>query len=138
MPQYTVPKFIEMEAKIVGPFTFKQFTYVGIAAGISFLLYFSIPFYLFIIAAVVLMGGALALAFLNIEGRSLPIILKNFLIFSAKPRIYIWRKKALPPKIIKKKPKPKKEQKIEIESALKITKKGHLQKISNQIETGIR
>lgn len=134
--QYTVPKFIEMEAKIIGPFTFKQFTYVGFAAAILFILYFSVPFYLFIIAAVILMGGALTLAFLKIEGRSMPTILKNFLIFSAKPRLYIWKKKLAPPKIIKE--KPKEEQEIDPESALKITGKGHLRKISKQIETGIR
>lgn len=136
MPQYTVPKFIEMEPKIVGPFTFKQFTYIAIAAAILFILWFSVPFYLFVIFAIILMGGALTLSFLKIEGRSLPTILKNFLIFSVKPRIYIWKKKLAPPKIIKEKPKIKEE--IEPESVLKITKKGHLRKISNHIEIGIK
>ncbi|MCK4520819.1 PrgI family protein [Candidatus Parcubacteria bacterium] len=100
--QFTVPKFIEREAKIVGPFTFKQFIYVGIAGAISFVLYFTIPIAQCLIAATILIGSALALAFIKIEGRSLPTIIKDFFVFSSSPKLYIWKKKGLLPKFLKK------------------------------------
>jgi len=31
--RYTVPQFIEHEAKIIGPLTFKQFTYLAMAGA---------------------------------------------------------------------------------------------------------
>ncbi|MFC1663529.1 hypothetical protein ACFL0A_00120 [Patescibacteria group bacterium] len=130
---FVVPKFIEMEPKIVGPLTFKQFVYVGAAGAICFILYYSVPFYIFLLGCVVFEGGAMALSFLKIGGQPLPVVLKNFLMFSAGPKVYIWRKKVLPPKIIKEKPKSK--EKIKEEPVLKVIEKGRLQKLSTQIET---
>jgi len=61
--RFTIPQFIEYEAKIIGPFTFKQFVYIGLAGAVGFVLYFSVPFYLFIITCLILGGGALSMAF---------------------------------------------------------------------------
>ncbi len=61
---FQVPQFIEHEAKIVGPFTLKQFMYVGAAGGISLVLYFSAPRLVFILGTIVLGGISLALAFI--------------------------------------------------------------------------
>jgi hypothetical protein len=132
--EFIVPKFIEREPKIVGPLTFKQFIYVGIPGGICFLLYFIIGkknFPLFILIAIVLMGGGLAFSFLKIKGHSLPVFLKNFFTFSTSTKIFIWRRKIMPPKIQKVK---KIEEKAEGPS-LKIAERSHLQKISVDIET---
>jgi len=63
--EFTVPKFIEKEARIVGPLTFKQFIFIGAAGAISIFVYFVLPFYLFIIAVIILLGGSFALAFLK-------------------------------------------------------------------------
>ncbi|MBU0476720.1 PrgI family protein, partial [Patescibacteria group bacterium] len=98
--RFSVPQFIERESKIVGPLTFKQFLYVGFAATILFVLYFAIPFILFTILAVAITGGALLLAFLRVGGRSLPIVAQNFLTFFASSKIYLWKKKEIPPKFI--------------------------------------
>lgn len=135
--RFTVPQFIEYEAKIVGPFTFRQFIYIGIAGAICFILYFSIPFSLFLIACVVLGIGALSLAFLKIGGRSLPVILANFLKFSLTPKMYIWRKKEQLVTVFKKnKPSSAKaaEDKEE-ELPLKIAGNSQLKKLHTQIET---
>jgi hypothetical protein len=104
MDQFTVPQFIEHEPKVVGPLTFKQFIFVGVAGAICFIFYFTLPFPVFILAAIVLMAGGFALAFLKSGGRSLPTILKNFFFFSFSTKIYLWKKKGagLPPKIIEK------------------------------------
>lgn len=130
---YTVPQFIEREPKIVGPFTFKQFAFIGAAAGLSVLLYFALPFFLFLIAAVVLGGGALAMVFLKVAGFPLPVVIKNFFIFLTRTRIYLWKKKALPPKIVKKRQEPKEAGKEG--PALKPTDRGRLGGLATFLET---
>lgn len=131
--EYIVPQFIERESRIFGPFTFKQFVYIGIAGGISIFLYFTLPFPLFLVIAIVLMGGAFALAFLKRGGFSLPKLIQNFFAFLTKPKIYLWRKKTIPPKIWKKPEEPKEEG--EEESVLKIAEKSRLRNLYTLLET---
>ena len=137
MDQFTVPKFIEHEAKIVGPLTFKQFIFVGIAGAICFILYFTlgkVNFFLFLLLAIILMVGGFALAFLKSGGRSLPVVLKNFFSFSMSPKIYLWKKKGgLPPKIIEKIEEIPKE--VKENSVPTMTGKSRLKNLSNEIET---
>jgi len=101
--QFTVPKFIEKEAKIVGPFTFKQFIFVGIAGGICLFLYFTVSIGTFIIFSVFILGIAFSLAFVKIKKIPLPVVIKNFFFFLTEPKIYLWKKKTTPPKIQRKK-----------------------------------
>ena len=129
--QFTVPQFIERPAKIVGPLTFKQFIFVGIAGGICIFLYFTAPFSVFVGAVIVLGGGSLALAFLKIERIPLPIFIKNLFVFLSKPKVYLWKKKAVPPKIIKKE-LPEKEAK---KTPPKIASKSLIRDLSTRIET---
>ena len=130
--RFTLPQFIEHEPKIVGPLTFRQFSFIGVAAAICFILYYTVPFSVFLIACLILGGGAMALAFLRIGGRSLPTILGNFLKFSVSPKIFIWRKIEAPIKVFKKE-RIKKEE-AEEELPLKIAEKSQLKKIRTQIE----
>ena len=131
--RFTVPQFIEMEAKIVGPLTFRQFIFIGIAGGICFVLYFTFPFSLFLLATIVLGSGAVAFAFLKIGGRGLPTILGNFLKFSLAPKIYLWGKKEVPVEVFKKEMAKAEEKKEEL--PLKIAEKSRLKKLRTQIET---
>jgi len=102
--RFTIPQFIEHEAKIVGPLTFKQIIFIGTAGVVCFVLYFLVPFSVFLVACLILGSGGIALAFLKIGGRSLPLTLVNFLKFSAMPKIYIWKKREQPGiKVYKKK-----------------------------------
>ncbi|MBU2635084.1 PrgI family protein [Patescibacteria group bacterium] len=134
--EFTVPQFIEREPKIVGPFTFKQFIFIGIAGGICLFLFFATPLYIFIIAAIVLLGGAFALAFLKIGKTSLPVFIKNFFSFLFKPKIYLWKKKTSPPKFLRKEEvKVKEEEEIEQESKLKVSSGSRLDELFTRIET---
>ena len=136
--EFTVPKFIEREPKIVGPLTFKQFVYVAIAGAACFFLYFYIGkknFPLFILIAIILMGGALALCFLRIKGYTLPMIIKNFFIYTISGKVFLWRRKILPPKM--KKVKRFEKEEVKGETTLRMGKKSHLQKLSTQVETRV-
>jgi len=138
--QFTVPQFIEKEPKIIGPFTFKQFIFIGIAVGICIFFYFTAPLPVFIGISMVSLGSGFALAFLRIEGIPLPIIIKNFFIFLFKTKIYLWKKKEISPKILKKETNlpadggmPKEKNKKQ--PVLKIGAGGRLKELLTNLET---
>jgi hypothetical protein len=134
--EFHVPQFIEMETKIVGPLTWKQFIFVGGAGVIVFFLYFFLKtfFIWFIMISVFLIGGALALAFLPIAGQSLPTFLKNFFSYSVASKIYLWQKKKVPPKVVYEKKVGLLKEEFE-KTSLKIAGGGRLRGLSMQIET---
>ena len=133
--EFTVPQFIEKEAKIVGPFTFKQFVFIGTAGGICLILFFILPFSVFIIVAIILLGGAFALALLKIEKTSLPVFIKNFFIFIFKPKVYLWKKKTSPQKFFIKEKVEEKKEEIKKKSELKVAKGSRLNELFTHIET---
>lgn len=130
---YTVPQFIEREPKIVGPFTFKQFVFIGAAAGLAVFFYFLLPRFLFVIVTIILGGTALAMVFLKVAGFPLPVVIKNFFIFLIRSRIYLWKKKALLPKIVKKRGQEKKDEKEG--PVLKSADRGRLGGLATFLET---
>ena len=132
--QFKVPKFLEREPLIVGPLSFKQFLYFGVAALILVYIHFVAPFYIFLIFLIILTGLAFSLAFVKIEGVPLPtIILQSFgFIFSSK--MYLWqRKESL--KLIKIVSR-KKERKEKKEIPLKISPESSLKELHSKIEGG--
>jgi hypothetical protein len=134
--RFTVPQFIEHEAKIVGPFTFKQFIFIGIAGAICFMLYFSVPFLLFLLFSTIIGGGAIALALLKIGGRPLPSVITNFIKFKLSPKMYLWHRKQGAITVLEQKKTKKKEG--EEKTSLKIVKKSQLKDVQTKIETKIR
>ena len=134
--EFKVPKFLEREAKIVGPLTFSQTVYFAVAAAILVFLYFVLPTLWFAVCFLLLGGVAFGLAFVKIESVPLPqLFLQSFGYFFS-PRIYIWRKKEplIPIKLVEKK-REKKEVK---EGPLKIFPKSRLKKLASKIEIGLR
>ena len=100
--EFTVPKFIEKEAKIIGPLTFKQFLCLVIPGATVFIAYYTLPVAITIFLAIILMGMGLAFAFYKPGGRSFPLVMKNFVTFYPSSKLYVWKIKNIPPKIIKK------------------------------------
>jgi hypothetical protein len=89
--QYQVPQFIDTEDKVVGPFSLRQFAYVGVAALISAGAYFFLQTWLFLIIALVLVGGSLALSFVKINGRPLIKVATAAFYYYWKPQMYVWK-----------------------------------------------
>ena len=137
--QFNVPQFIESEAKIAGPLTFKQVLYLTGAGLIIMFLYFSlakINFLAFIIITVFLVGFSLAFAFLKIHGYSFSVLLKNFFGYFVSSKIYLWERKVVPPRFIERTKAPKEE--APEEPTLKIAGKSQIRKLSVQIETNTK
>ena len=90
--KYEVPQFIEVEDKIFGPLTWRQFVYLGGCIGMAVVLYFMLPFILFAIIGVPLALLAGALAFYPVNNRPFSYFLEAFLNYLTKPKRYHWRK----------------------------------------------
>jgi len=73
--RYEVPQFIEIEDKIVGPLTWKQFVFLAGGAGGAVLLWLSLPPLIAIFLIVPIAVLALALAFYKYNQR--PFILSS-------------------------------------------------------------
>ena len=95
MAQFQTPQFIEREAKVIGPLSFRRAAFIGIPLGAIFLLWFVIAennFILFVALSIVLEGAGVALAFMKVEGKSIPQFLMNALFFFTKPKMYVWKR----------------------------------------------
>jgi hypothetical protein len=92
--RFQVPQFIEIESKIFGPLTLKQFIYLLGGTGIIFLLYTLLPFFLMIIFAVPIGAFALALAFYKVNNRPFIKVVESALKYFSAPKLYLWKKQA--------------------------------------------
>jgi hypothetical protein len=139
--EFTVPQFIEKEAKIVGPLTFKQFAFFGVAVGFCVFLWFVLPSIVFFIVAIPLVVGAGVLAFYKKEGIPIPNLIGSWFLFIFKPKIYLWKKKGVAPKFFKLDKKKREiareieEEPIQKKSSLKMHRGSNLNKLSTQVET---
>lgn len=92
--RFEVPQFIEIEDKIFGPFTWKQFVYLGGGVGLAVVIFFTMPFIMFILIGVPIGGLSILLAFYPINNRPFSIFLESMVYFYKNSRVYHWRKKS--------------------------------------------
>ncbi len=90
--RFEVPQFIEVEDKIVGPFTWKQFIYLAGGTGMLLILYFTLPFLFFVILGVPLGSLAGFLAFHRINNRPFSIFLESIVSYFSHTRLYLWNR----------------------------------------------
>lgn len=98
--RFEVPQFIDIEDKIFGPLTIKQFIYIAGGAGLSFALYTLLPFFLAIIFIIPAMALGVALAFYQPQGRPFINVLESAFKYFLGGKLYVWKKE---PKKIKEK-----------------------------------
>jgi hypothetical protein len=89
--QFQVPQFIETEDKVVGPLTFKQFGYIGLAALVVVLLFFVLGTALWLVSTTLIGLTATTLAFGKINGRPISVFLKALVSGIWKPKVYVFR-----------------------------------------------
>lgn len=92
--QFQVPQFIEIEDRIVGPLTLKQFLYLGGAAVLLLFFWFLFEFFLWLLLAIPVTVFAGALAFLKVNNRPLIHYVKGAIFYMLKPRLYLWSRES--------------------------------------------
>ena len=95
--QFQVPQFIEVEDKIFGPLTLKQFIYLAGGVGLSVLLYFMLPLYFAIPLILPVAAFSAALAFYTVNNKPFINILESAFNYTVNHKLYIWKK--LPRKV---------------------------------------
>ena len=89
---FQVPQFIEIEDKIFGPLTFKQFIYVAGGVGLSVILFLFLPTFLAIIIALPIVLFAAALAFYKVNSKPFVNVVEAFVKYTLTNKLYIWKK----------------------------------------------
>ena len=90
--EYQVPQFIEVEDKIFGPFTLRQFIFLAGGAGLCAMALLYLPFILGAVIAIPVAILSLALAFYKLNGKTFLDILEAGFNYYVNERLYLWRK----------------------------------------------
>ncbi len=91
--QYQVPQFIEVEDKIFGPLTFKQFVYLGGGVGLCLIFYSLLPLYITFLLSIPVVAFALALAFYRVNGRPFINVLEHAVGYFLGNKLYLWKQR---------------------------------------------
>ncbi|MDO8443729.1 MAG: PrgI family protein [Candidatus Azambacteria bacterium] len=95
--QYQVPQFVDLEDRIIGPLTLKQFLYLAFAGAFIFVFWFLLNFYVWLIISIPIAAAAAAFAFLKINDRPFVYFFLSFVRYFSKPKLYIFSSK--PPEL---------------------------------------
>jgi PrgI family protein len=91
--KFEVPQFIEIEDKIFGPLTWRQFLYLGGGVGMGVVLFFTTPFIIFLIIGLPLALLAGALAFYPVNNRPFSFFLEALINYLRGHKLYLWKRK---------------------------------------------
>ncbi len=93
MPQqYLVPQFIDVEDKIIGPITIRQFIIMIIGGLFLFLCYKIFVFPIFIAFAIAILGAVALFGFVKVNGRPFHVFIVGMLETLKRPAKRIWNK----------------------------------------------
>ncbi len=92
MQQFVVPQFIDVEDKIFGPITVRQFLILLGAGLVIFISYKLADFTLFVIIALVIGSLAVTFSFVKVNGQDFHYVILNIIQTLRHPALRIWRK----------------------------------------------
>lgn len=91
--QFKVPQFLEIEDKIFGPFTFRQFVYLAGGAGMCFVVYKLLGLVFGAIPILAIGGFALMLTFYRPNNKPFLEMLEAGFKFGMQSKLYIWKRR---------------------------------------------
>lgn len=91
--RFEVPQFIEIEDKIFGPLTWKQFIYVAGGGGTAAVLFFFAPFFIFVILGMPIAALTFLLTFYPVNNRPFSLFLESAVRYIKGTKLYLWRKR---------------------------------------------
>ncbi len=97
MQQFVVPQFIDVESKIIGPITTRQFLILLGATLLIALFYRIFDFLTFLIVGIITLGIAIIFAFVKINGRPFHYFVLNLIQTTKRPNVRVWNHKAILP-----------------------------------------
>ncbi|MBP6908321.1 MAG: PrgI family protein [Candidatus Pacebacteria bacterium] len=110
--QFKVPQFIDIEDKLFGPLTFRQFAYLAGGGGMVFVIYKLLPLWIGIFLMLPIVILVLALAFYKINNQPFIYYLQASITYAITNKLYVWKQRLVKPSL--KKEEPEKEQTINL------------------------
>lgn len=92
MQQFQVPQFIEIEDRIAGVITMRQFVFLVVAGFSSLLLFTVLQLWLWIIVTGIMALTIIVTAFVQYNGQPLSNHLMKILRFYLTPHLMLWKK----------------------------------------------
>lgn len=92
MQQVVVPQFLDVEDKIIGPVTVRQFLEMVVGGLIEVIMYKLLTFPTFIVLGLIFWGLVLIVAFLKVNGQPFHLFFLNFVQTLKNPKLKVWRK----------------------------------------------
>ena len=89
--EYQVPQFIEVEDKIIGPLTLKQFIYVAGAGGLCVVFFSYLPIIVALLLSVPVAALAAALAFYKMNGKPFIEVLEAGFNYYTRSKLFLWK-----------------------------------------------
>ena len=90
--RFQVPQFINIEDKLFGPFTVKQFVYMVGGAGMVYIVWHYLPTYIAILIIAPIVTLALLLAFARPNGKPFVFTMQAAIMYALGNRLYLWKK----------------------------------------------
>ena len=136
--QFIVPQFIDVEDKILGPLSVRQFIMFLVGAGLIYVDYelmyqLAGNFWFFLITAILLFGLTGLFAFLKINGRPFHWFLLAIVVNFRDPKLRIWQKRVSNAELRRKK------EKVEVSKEVPMKPGGtqsQLQRLALIVDTG--
>src|ERR1035437_4366899 len=91
--QFKVPQFLDIEDKIFGPFTFKEFIYLAGGAGLCFVLFKLLGLVLGAIPILAVAGFSLTLTFYRPNNKPFINMLESGAKYVTQSKLYIWKRR---------------------------------------------
>ncbi len=92
MQQFLVPQFIDVESKILGPITVRQFVIMIVVMGALFTYFKTLDFSGFLLASIFTVALGAAFGFLKVNGAPFHIFLLNVIQTIMRPSLRVWAK----------------------------------------------
>lgn len=91
--QFRVPQFIDVEDKLFGPLTFKQFIYLLGGGAACFVIWNLIPIKVLALVLIAPFAGlSIALTFMEYNGKPFVFTLEAAVNYYLRNKLYIWKK----------------------------------------------
>ncbi len=95
MQQFTVPQFIDVEDKIIGPITTRQFVIFLVAAILIAIAYKIFDSSLFITFGIIIFLLAIVFGFIKINGRPFHFFMLNVVQTLRRPGLRVWNNRSV-------------------------------------------
>lgn len=92
--RFEVPQFIEIEDKIFGPLSWRQFLYLGGGVGMAVVIFLTTNLLIFLFFGLPLAILAGALAFFPVNNRPFSFFLEAIFNYLTKQRLYLWKQRS--------------------------------------------